>query len=76
VLIDDDGDDIDSVDNVVDYQTDANTKQQQLECEDISDELYRKHMEWVAIFKRHTTPSHENQDEKVVIIIMCCVICL
>ena len=23
-------------------------------------------MEWVEIFKRHSTPSHENQEERVV----------
>ena len=52
--------------NVVDYQSDASTKQFQAECEDISEELYQKHMEWVDIFKRSTTPSHRDQDEQVV----------
>jgi len=52
--------------NIVDYQADACTKQTQAECEDISDELYQKHMEWLEVFKRHSTPSHENQEERVV----------
>jgi len=51
---------------IIDYQSDASTKQSQVECEDFSEELYQKHMEWVSIFKRHSTPSHENQDERVV----------
>jgi len=59
-------DNIENVVNFVDYQNDAITKQAQAECEDISDELYQKNMEWVRIFKQHNTPSHENQDERVV----------
>jgi len=57
-------DDVDDV--AIDYQSDASTKQSQVECEDFSEELYQKHMEWVSILKRHSTPSHENQDERVV----------
>jgi len=60
-----DDDDYDEC-NVVDYQSDACTKQTEAECEDISQELYEKHIEWIEIFKRERTPSHENQDERVV----------
>ena len=52
--------------NVVDCKADDSTKQSQVECEDISQELYEKHMEWLAIFKQNNTPSHEDQDERVV----------
>jgi len=63
-------DGIDADEILADCQSDASSQQAQAECEDISDELYQKHMEWLAIFKRHNTPSHENQDERVVITIV------
>jgi len=49
-----------------DYQSDASSPQVQPECEDISEELYQKHMDWLVIFKRHNTPSHESPEERVV----------
>ena len=52
--------------SISDCQSDASTKPQQSACEDISEELYQKHLEWLAVFKQGDTPPHQNQDERKV----------